>query len=385
MRIALMLRNIEEQGGAGEYARQISQALPAVDRRNDYVLLFPSSEAARRFTPDRARAVVVPKVPGKLLWDQVAVPRVLARERIDVVVGGKHSIPLVTSARKVFIMHGADWISFRENYTPLDNLYHDLMLPQYLRRADQVITVSHDSARRIAAYRPAVRDRLWVVYHGVSPHLRPVTDPVLLARTRAAYGLPERFLLFVGQIYRQKNLPGILRALARLKERIPHKLVIAGRASLKAEAELAWIDRLGLAPRVQPIGWIANQDLAPLYSLADALVFPSLWEGFGIPIIEAMACGCPVVTSSAGSCAEVAGDAGLVVDPHDDAALAQAIERVATQAGLARELRRRGLERARRFTWEQTAQGTAAVLEAAMGSRGPVAGALLGVAPETER
>src|SRR4051794_6474415 len=117
MRVALMLRNVEEQGGAGEYARRISRALPEVDRRNDYLLLFPSPDTARRFTPAGARAVVVEAPGGKLLWDQVAVPRVLAREQVDVVLGSKHSIPLLTRARKVFVLHGADWIAFRANYT----------------------------------------------------------------------------------------------------------------------------------------------------------------------------------------------------------------------------------------------------------------------------
>jgi glycosyltransferase involved in cell wall biosynthesis len=241
------------------------------------------------------------------------------------------------------------------------------MLPRYLRAADRVIAVSHDSERRIAGHTPAARDKLRVVYYGVGPHLRPVADPAALARARAEHGLPERFILFVGQIYRQKNLPGTLRALARLRGRVPHHLVIAGRPSIKAGGEMAWIDRLGLGDRVRMLGWIPNQDLAALYSLADAFVFPSRWEGFGIPIMEAMACGCPVVTSSAGSCPEVAGDAGLVVDPDDDAAIAGAIERVVTRPEVAADLRRRGLERSRRFTWERTALETLDVLEEAAG------------------
>lgn len=151
MRVALMLRNIDERGGVGEYARRITPALVGLDRRNEYLLLYRSREAAEQHPVDSARPVVV-EAPTKLLWDQVAVPRALAREGVDVALGIKHSIPLATPARKVFIMHGSDWISFRENYTPLDNLYHDVMLPRYLAAADRVIAVSHDRECRIGVH-----------------------------------------------------------------------------------------------------------------------------------------------------------------------------------------------------------------------------------------
>jgi glycosyltransferase involved in cell wall biosynthesis len=160
---------------------------------------------------------------------------------------------------------------------------------------------------------------------------------------------------------------GILRALALLRDRIPHPLVMAGRPSLKAERDMRLVEQLGLGDRVRFTGWVADEDLPVLYSLADAFVFPSLYEGFGVPLLEAMACGCPVVTSTGGSCAEVVGEAGLCVDPADPAAIAGAVLRVVTEPGLARELGRRGVERARRFTWERTARATLSILAEAAG------------------
>ena len=185
-----------------------------------------------------------------------------------------------------------------------------------------MITTSRDSARRVLDYMPEVAPKLSVVHHGVAEGFAPVADEARRDAVRARHGLPERFLLYVGQVYPQKNVAGILRALALLRDRIPHPLVMAGRPSLKAERDMRLVERLGLGDRVRFTGWVADEDLPVLYSLADAFVFPSLYEGFGIPLLEAMACGCPVVTSTGGSCAEVVGEAGLCVDPTDPAAIA---------------------------------------------------------------
>jgi glycosyltransferase involved in cell wall biosynthesis len=366
MRIALLLRNIDERNGAGIYAQRIARSLVRSDPGNEYVLVFASEAARERHGHPAARNLVV-EARSKLLWDQVAVPLALRRERVDVVFSTKHSIPLAAFAPRVFMLHGADWIAFPENYYAVDRLYHRVALPLYLKSAERVITISHDSARRILDYMPEVAPKLSVVHHGLPPGFAPVGDGARRAAMRARHGLPERFLLYVGQVYPHKNVGGILRALALLRDRIPHPLVMVGRPSLKAERDMRLVEQLGLGDRVRFTGWVADEDLPVLYSLADAFVFPSLYEGFGVPLLEAMACGCPVVTSTGGSCAEVVGEAGLCVDPADPAAIAGAVLRVVTEPGLARELGRRGVERARRFTWERTARATLSILAEAAG------------------
>jgi glycosyltransferase involved in cell wall biosynthesis len=363
LRIGLMLRNIDDRGGAAVYTRAILDALLRIDQDNEYVLAFASEADRRLYGRPRARNLVVEAL-SKVGWDQIAVPRALAREQVDVVFNLKHSIPLHSFAPRVFIMHGADWIAFPENYYPFDRMYHRLVLPRYLRSADRVIAVSNDSASRIIAYMPEIAHKLAVVLHGVAPDFRPIADPARREAVRRRYGLPERFLLFVGQIYPQKNVAGILRAMALLGSELPHPLVMAGRTRFKAERDFSLIDELGLADRVRFIDWVAQDDLPVLYSLARMLVFPSLYEGFGIPLLEAMACGCPVLTSNAAACPEVAGDAGLCVDPTPDA-IAAGIKRLARDEGLAFELRTRGFERVRGFTWEGAARATLDVLKAA--------------------
>ncbi len=377
LRIALMLRHVDDQGGTGVYTKRMTEAMLRADAGNEYLLVFGSEDARNRHRGllDRgnARALVV-EAGSKLAWDQVAVPLALERVRVDVVFNLKHSVPLAPFAPRVFVVHGAEWLAFPQDYHPLDRLYHGLALPLYLGAADRIVTISHDSARRIAGYMPSVAGRLSVVHHGVGPGFRPVADPARLEAARRAFGLPDRFVLYVGQVYPHKNVGGILKALAYLRDRgLPHHLVIAGRPSLKAERDLALIARLGLGDRVTITGWLAHRDLPAIYSLADALVYPSLFEGFGIPLLEAMACGCPVVTSTAGACPEVVGDAGLLVDPTSPGSIAAAVERVVTDPALADELRRRGLVRAREFTWERVARATLDVLTEAAGRQSEMA------------
>jgi glycosyltransferase involved in cell wall biosynthesis len=365
MRIALMLRHLEDRGGTGEYTRRLVEALLDLDREDEFLLLLASEAAAARYRGiPHARCLVLPG-GGRLGWDQWRVPRLLRQERPDVVMNLKHALPLWGPGRQVFVMHGADWIAFPANYPLADRLYHRLALPLYLRRADRVITVSADAARRIAARAPAAEAKLAMVHHGVGPEFARVLDPARLAAVRARYGLPERFLLYVGQIYPMKNVGGILQAFARLRERIPHALVLAGKRAVNAEADLRLMAELGLEDRVVETGWVEAADLPALYSLADLFVFPSLYEGFGLPLLEAMACGCPVVTSTAGSCPEVAGDAALLVDPRDPAAIAGAVQLLLDDPGLRAELVARGLERVPRFTWAAAAARTLAVLRAA--------------------
>ena len=197
MRIALLLRNIDERNGAGIYAQRIARSLVRGDPGNEYVLVFASEAARERHGHPAARNLVV-EARSKLLWDQVAVPLALRRERVDVVLGAKHSIPLAAFAPRVFMLHGADWIAFPENYYAVDRLYHRVALPLYLKSAERVITISHDSARRILDYMPEVAPKLSVVHHGLPPGFAPVGDEGRRAAVRARHGLPERFLLYVG-------------------------------------------------------------------------------------------------------------------------------------------------------------------------------------------
>ncbi len=211
-------------------------------------------------------------------------------------------------------------------------------------------------------------ERVVVAPLGVELAFRPLPREAV-EELRRRYALPDALLLLhVGHTQPRKNLEGLLHALAIVRRRNSH-VVLLQVGGVPTARQRALVESLGLRDAVHFLGPVSESDLIAFYNLADVFVFPSLYEGFGFPPLEAMACGTPVVASHAASLPEVVGDAGLLVDPCDPEAMAEAIHRVLQDPELAEELRRRGLERARQFTWERTAQETLAVYEAMLGGR----------------
>ncbi|MGH7231600.1 MAG: glycosyltransferase family 4 protein [Nitrospiraceae bacterium] len=227
-------------------------------------------------------------------------------------------------------------------------------------RARKVITVSEHSAQDIVSLYGVPRERITVVYNGVSDQFRPVGYPSALEEIRARLGLPtERFILFAGGADPRKNHQTLIRAYARVAELLGgHSLVMVGEASHRFGNIYETARTFGLEDRVSCPGPLSVEDLGLLYSCADVFVFPSIYEGFGMPVLEAMACGAPVITSKTTALPEVAGDAAVLVDPVHVEELADAIVRVLDDQDLRESLRAKGFERVKRFTWEQAARRT---------------------------
>jgi glycosyltransferase involved in cell wall biosynthesis len=362
MKIGIMLRSLSDVGGPGEYTRSVLGALLRLDRINEYYLFLPNAALAERYREFPNAHPVVLATRSKLLFDQVSIPRAVRKYGCDVVINLKHSVPLFTAAAAIFVMHGADWIAFPQNYYFFDRLYHKLSLPLFCRKADKIISVSHDATRIAVERLKLPASKIATVYHGFRTDFRRVEDPDRRARARARYKLPERFILYVGRIYPMKNVRGLVEAFAKLRDRIPHSLVISGIKHYKTEPDFAAIDQYSLHDRVIPTGFVEEEDLPVLYSMADAFVLPSLYEGFGIPLLEAMACGCPIVTSTQGSCPEVVDGAGVLVNPRDPADIAEGIYKVLADGELAAGLVRKGYQRVAQFSWEKCARETLDVI-----------------------
>ncbi|HTD77633.1 MAG TPA: glycosyltransferase family 1 protein, partial [Chloroflexota bacterium] len=235
------------------------------------------------------------------------------------------------------------------------------------RRAQAVITVSECSKQDIMKIIGLGPERIHVIGNAVDASLYPVRDAWLLASVRERYGIAPRFVLYFGGFDMRKNVPRLIEAYARLPEalRREYQLVIAGRYQHLGHPlypdPRQTVRRLGLEGNVIFTGQIREQDKAPLYSAATVFAFPSLYEGFGMPVLEAMACGTPVVTSNVSALPEVAGDAGLLVNPYAPEAISEALAELLESAARREDLSRRGLERARRFTWPQVAEQTVRV------------------------
>ena len=371
MRIGLMLRHVGKQaGGIGTYTNEIVRHLLKADSENEYILFYREKEQAGSFGIHPNVREVALRAPSKMIWDQVVVPFGAKRERCDVLFNLKLSVPFLSPCKTAFVVHGADWFMFPQNYPLLHRIYHRFFMMLYIKRADAVVSISNNATALLLKAGLVSEKKVATIHHGVNGRFLAEPPADQLARVRQRYKLRDPFILFVGQIYPMKNLSAMIRAFAQLRGRLPHKLVVVGKPLLRYQKEFELVEKLGLSSDIIFTGWIPDEDLPAFYRLADLFLFPSLYEGFGIPLLEAMASGCPIVTSNAGACPEVVGDAALIVDPGDDLAIAEAVYRLATDGALRSDLRQKGLERVQGFSWALAAQRTLAFLMNTTGIHG---------------
>jgi glycosyltransferase involved in cell wall biosynthesis len=358
MKIAIMVRNLGEKGGIGVYTNNLMKALFELDRDNQYVLLHPGLSHSDVFTSSPNVTNIVLPARNKLFWDQVTVPAYADRAGIDIIFNPKLSIPLRARARKVLVMHGAEQFAVPSAFQILDRMYFTLANPMYCKTADAVVVMTQTGKEDVTRYMRADPSKIHVIPEAYNEACR-VLPPDATGATLSRYQVPERFMLFIGGLNPIKNFGRALRAFAKLTVG-PRHLVVLGFKRWKYKQDLELVSKLNLNDRVHFVGFVPDEDLPAFYNRAELLLFPSLYEGFGIPVLEAMACGCPVVTSTTGCTAEVAGGAAELVDPYDVDSIRAGMERVLTDPGVRRQMIDRGLKRCREFSWKRTA---AAMLE----------------------
>lgn len=297
---------------------------------------------------------------NKTVWMQAVLPWVLLHRDIDICHFTNGVVSLWTPCPAVVTIHDLTLWLFPQYHYSRRILAMRPFISLAARRATAIIAVSQATKADITRILGVEECKVHVIHEAPSPHFRRLSSDAVLQAARQSYDLPGRFLLYVGTIEPRKNLVRLLEAFARLQkvESRRYTLVFAGGRGWKDEAVFAAVERLELGPFVRFLGYIPAQDLVALYNLADALAFPSLYEGFGLPIVEAMACGTPVVTSPNGSLREVAGDAAEFVDPTAVDSITDGLRRVLSDPSRRAELRSLGLERAAAFTWERAAQKT---------------------------
>jgi glycosyltransferase involved in cell wall biosynthesis len=277
------------------------------------------------------------------------------------------------SFRTVIAIHDMCHCFYPEETCPA---IHPLLvseLPRQARLADAIVTISHSTRADVVKFLPVVPEKVRVTPLGVDPRFRPIHDPVTLRRVRRRYDLPERFVLSVGTLEPRKNIARLCEAFRILWHQSDKRwgLVLTGGKGWK---DGPIHQALGEMPvgAVRLTGYVPDEDLPALYSLADAVVYPSLYEGFGLPVVEAMACGTPVVTSDRSSLPEVSGGAALLVDPLSPVAIAGALVRVLQDEALRADAKRAGLRNAQRFSWEEAGQQTLALFDEVSPGRGNV-------------
>jgi glycosyltransferase involved in cell wall biosynthesis len=372
VRIAIDATSVpRHRAGAGTYIHNLVQALAKVDRENRYYVFAKAGIfQRRRLERDRFRVVPVwlPSRLGRMVWEQVILPVHLRRRRVHVL----HSPHLTTPAlgdgwRRVVTFHDVTFFLLPRRYPALRRLYYQQAGRAGARLADLIVAISQTVKDDVVRQFGLPLDRVRVVPLAQGLEFRPMDDPATLEAVREKYGLPARFILNVGTLEPGKNQATLLRAFRRLKEKgVEHGLVIAGQRGWMYERLFRLVDELGLQGRVHFTGYLPDKALVAVYNLADVFVFPSLYEGFGLPPLEAMACGLPVVASDAPAPVEVLDGAALLVGSRDVGGLAEALARVLGDQRLRHRLRKQGLQRAAHFSWDRTARETVEAYQAAM-------------------
>jgi alpha-1,3-rhamnosyl/mannosyltransferase len=345
--------------GVGQYTYRLLQALTDRHPEAEY-LLYTNRDAELLSAPFRSTQVIQSGFgASRWLWLHVALPQLSSAAQPALFHFPNAEAPLSLSVPYVLTLH--DLSLFRHpSFHPRSRLLTmRLWLPLAARRAAAIICVSRFTQREARRVLGLANDRLHFIPSAAGPAFRPVTDPAVRRRVAETYALPERFLLFVGTLEPRKNLGRLLRACAYLSTRgIAIPLVVAGPKGWGMRAVQRRFEQAVRRRQLHWLGFVAQDDLPAIYSLATALVFPSLYEGFGLPVLEAMACGTAVVMSDRPAHAEIAGGAALTFDPEDVGDMADAIAQLVSSPTKLDELRQRGQARAAEFSWDHTADQT---------------------------
>ena len=358
-------------GGIGRYAIRLIEAYAAL-KATEYpdldLVVFTAPQTDRSLLDD-----LQVRLCERFRWSKSTVLRssILLTvgeqlEQIDLFHGLEPSgFPLFYTRRKcVVTIHDVTPLILPWAFPPRHRWILATALSCVRRQADAVIVPSASAAADVVRHLNIDRDRITVISMGCDPRFQAAVNPLRTATVRQRYGLPERYALFVGTLEPRKNLQTLLRGFARFRAECPQddvKLVLAGGPGWGQEPFDGILDTLKMRDHVLFMGFVVDKDLPDLYRGAEVFVYPSLYEGFGLPVLEAMACGIPVITSDRSSLPEVAGNAALLIDPTQPEALAAALSSVVTDKALREELRWKGIARAKDFSWEAVARKTLAV------------------------
>jgi glycosyltransferase involved in cell wall biosynthesis len=353
----LSLAESYRSAGINWYIYNLLHHLPEVASDLEYTVF--TSE--RRYTTAPGTHLQLSRLPTghpavRILWEQALQPWALRRARVDLLHSPAFVGPLFSACPLVVTVHDLSFLFFPRNFQSLNRSYLRLFTRLSVRRARRILAVSESTKRDLVECFGLSPAKVDVVYNGVDSAFRPLPADQVAAFRRKA-GLPDRFMLFVGTLEPRKNVVRLIEAYAELPKERPPLVLIGGKGWLYDQI-FARVEALNLSSQVHFAGYVLAEDLPLWYNAADLFVYPSLYEGVGLPPLEAMACGTAVITSTVSSLPEVVGKAGLMIDPTDTKALATAMEQVLTARDVREQMQAEGLAQAQAFSWKKTAQGT---------------------------
>lgn len=369
----LSFESTYRQAGVSKYIEALVRHLPSVAPDDD-LIVFTGPEkppASTGFHPGITwhHSILPTASPNvRIAWEQTVATLGIPRSGVDLLHAPVNVISMGVRVPQVVTVHDLAFHHYPEQYPGMKQRYLRTMTRASVRRATLVIAVSEATRQDIIRIHDVDPERVVVVPNGVDDFMRPLPETEVAA-FREQQNLPEHFFLFLGTLQPRKNVEGLVRAFASVSMGVDWPLVIAGAKGWQYEQIFRLVEELGLTSRVRFAGHVPGEHLPLWYNAATMLVYPSRYEGFGLPLLEAMACGTAVIGSTASSLPEVVGDAGLLVDPDDIPGLAESMLRLASDSELRQQLEQRGLERSTSFTWQETARLTAGVYHRALAGR----------------
>jgi len=359
MRVAILARGMRRAGGVGRLITGYVRSLPKASPRDEFFVLTDEALEGR----DR-QANVEEVLLGKAnpaVFDHIQVPQAVRRISPDVFLATKNAVPLGLKCPVVCVFLDLAYFAMAQAYPLSDTIYARAMLKRSGRAAARIIAVSQSTRNDIAKFLgPKAVEKTRVVYSGVGEPFR-VFDREEKAQARMMLGtLPERFILYAGNISPRKNVRKLIEAFSGLAPGVG--LVLTGHREWKSPDLARTIEEVSSTREITVLGGLPDENMAGLYNAAEISVYPSLYEGFGFPVLESFACGTPVAASNATSIPEVAGDAAVLFDPMETKDIEAAMDRLLSDEGLRREMRERGLRRAAEFNWQRTAEMVLGVL-----------------------
>lgn len=363
-----------KHGGSENYLRNLLTNLAKIDKKNEYIIFTNRSNSGvfgikqDNFTEILCNFPVRYKL-FRVLWEQIILPFQVKKYRINVLHSLANISPIIkfSDCKYIVTIHDIMYRYHPENYPKSQFLYLKFLLALSAKRVDKIITVSKNNKKDIVKNLSIPGDKITMIYTSGLPDKKgyELDNEEVKSRIKKKYNLNRNFILCVASLNPQKNIGGLLRAFYLIKKvyGLEHQLILVGMLVRYAPKLTNIINELKLNDHVKITGYIPDEDLPYLYSLADLYVFPSTFEGLGITPWEAMACKCPVVTSNIPALREVVGGAALLFNPYNVEEMAETIVKVLTNSELKKELIRKGLKRSKQFSWEKTASETLKVFE----------------------
>jgi len=349
--------------GAGNYIIQLIRALAAGDFDNQLVI-FAQQKGPRLINLQSDSSIewqiVEDSSPGsRLIWEQTVLPSLSQKTKIDLLHSLHYTKPLRLNCASVVTFHDMTYYLYPQLHTRSRRLVFPTAMRFSAKQADALITVSESTREDAIRLLEIDPERIFTTQLGVDPSFTVLDDNDAELRVISKYSLPEKYILYLGTIEPRKNLPVLIKSYKQIADDgTDYKLVLVGKYGWMYQEVLALIDDLDLQDMVCLTGYVSQEDLPVVYNLASLFVYPTIYEGFGLPALEAMACGVPVITTRVASLPEIVGDAGLLIPVNDTDALYEAMNQVLEDTALREKLIHDGLARSKLFSWERTAQLT---------------------------